>query len=803
MTPKSHRVFSLLPALAALAIYVLAFLLQTRIPDLPREFPRDELRYPAKIGDITAENADRLRFVAEGFSIGEQLTIVDADGIVYRPITIPRRDIAYLVVIAISCLFFWSVSTFIFAPRLDRPGARSFFWITTFFGWAVAIGGIYFVGDRSWLSYAMGYLQISILAVIPLLYLHLGLTFPYRSGFLARARWMMPALVVGSAGIVAWQVFAFQNYFENPGPQAGALLGAPQAAADALLVAETFAGFAILFARGLRSDDILVKRQLYWLLLGFTVGTVPYVFLRTLPSIFGASIPIPYHVDRLLELAIPTVFVLVVIRHRFLDIDVILRRGLMYTSLAAIAIGLYLLLSLALSGYMEPRVSGRAGLVLLLLGMGAGLAFRPLRRWIRIRVDRTAFKLAQNYDRAVQELHTALGHVGGQDELTHVVARRLVHSMHAATVSVVVREGTELRVAGGLAPDVASAAFRAVEERTVVYASTFAARGSTGVPERETDDFPAMLSAGGVVVAAPSRDEKGLMALMMLGRRRTGRRYIARDLRFLDTCADMIGDTLSRIELVQTVSAESFERRRLSELNQHKTEYLSRVAHDLRTPLSSITWASQNLTDGVVGGLNEQQHRYVASIRTAAQHLSMLVTNLVAVSRIDNARGNLDLEGVRLNQVIDEVVGMLRPLAQQSDVVLEFRPGFEPLVVAGLARYLGEVVTNLLDNAIRFSPPHSVVAIDVTNENESDVAVRVRDHGPGIDAAVIETIFERHSQGARSPYSSRQGFGLGLNIVKSYIEQMGGTVEGTNHADGGALFTFHLRRWDAPREASA
>ena len=802
MTLKSQPVFKVLSALAALAVYALAFLLQTRIPTLPADFPRESLSYPARVGGILVENSDRLRFVSEGFSIGEELTIEDARGTIYHPTLVPRRDFAYLVVIAISGLFFWTIMTFIFAPRLDRPGARSFFWMTFLYGLGVAIGGIYFVGDRSWLSHAMGYLQLSILAALPLLFVHLSLTFPYRSGFLARAKWMMPTLVASTVVLVAWQVMVFHHYFAHPGPPAGALLGAPQIAADGLMVIETAAGFAILSVRGLKSEDILTKRQLYWLLLGFTVGTVPYVFLRTLPSLFGVNVPIPSHVDRLLELAIPTSFMLVVIRHRFLDIDVILRRGLMYTLTATMAIVVYLLLGLALSGYIQPRVSGRAGIVLLSLGLVAGLSFRPLRHWIRIRVDKTFFKISQDYNRAVREMRAALGHVGGQNELAHMVARRLVHTMHAATVSVIVREEKERCVAGGLAREIASAAFRSVEERPDPRGLTFAARGSTGVPEREADDFPAMLSDGGVVVISPIRDKQGLMGLIMLGRRPTGRRYIDRDLAFLDTCADMIGDTLSRIELVQAVSAESFERRRLSELNQHKTEYLSRVSHNLRTPLTSIAWASQNLTDGVVGELNEQQLRYVTSIKTAASHLSLLVTNLVAVSKIDNARGQLDLEGVRLNQVIDEVVGMLRPLAQQSEVVLEFRPGGEPLVVAGHVRYLGEVLTNLLDNAIRFSPPNSAVVIDVADEHESGVAVGVRDRGPGIDAAVLATLFERYSQGARSPYSSRHGFGLGLHIVKSYVEQMGGTVEGTNLPDGGALFRFHLRRWDAPREAT-
>jgi len=92
------------------------------------------------------------------------------------------------------------------------------------------------------------------------------------------------------------------------------------------------------------------------------------------------------------------------------------------------------------------------------------------------------------------------------------------------------------------------------------------------------------------------------------------------------------------------------------------------------------------------------------------------------------------------------------------------------------------------------------VEIEVQSDGDQHVVLSVRDHGPGIEEARLRTIFDRHTQGRRSPYSSRRGFGLGLHIVKSYAEQMGGSVEARNHPDGGALFTFRLSRWTGAKE---
>ena len=802
MDHRSHLVRSLLLSAATFGIYVLAFTLQTMVSALPADFPRESLSYPARVDGVVVESADRLRFVAEGASPGEELTIVDAGGEVFHPRTVRRRDLAYLIVIGISGLFFWSVTSFIFAPRLERPGARSFFWITFLYGLSVMIGGIYFPGDRSWLSYTMGYVQLTSLAVLPVLLLHLSLTFPNRSRILDRAGWIIPVLAVTAVGIVAWQITAFQSYFQDPGPEKGPLLDTPQTVADGLLVAEAIAGIAILFVRGLRTDIMRKKRQLYWLLWGFTVGAGPYVFLRTLPGVFGASIPTPSHLDRIFEMAIPATFIVLVVRHRFLDIDVILRRGLMYTMIAVTSLIVYLLMGLALGGYIETRVSGRARIVLLMAGLGAGLAFGPFRRWMGTRVDRTFFKLAYDYDRARRDIRAVLSAVGGQEQLVNVLVRRIGHTLHPATLSVVVRAGKTYHVAGDLPADAASDAFRLFEARASKLTTTFAAAESTSVPERETENFPGMLLNNGFVLVTPICAKENVMGLIMLGRRKTERRYIEPDLTFLDDCAGVTGDTLARIELVQTVAAESQARERLDDLNQAKTEFLSRVSHDLRTPLSSIVWSAQNLIDGVVGQLNDEQRRYIESIRASGDHLSQLVANLFAASRIDQGHVELDLERVRIAGVIEEAITAISPIAEREGVSLELRmsPDSDELIVAGQMAGLREVVTNLFDNAVRYSPPQSAVEIELCSEGAKEVSVQVRDHGPGIDASILDTMFERHSQGERSPHSSRQGFGLGLHIVWSYVEQTGGRVEAVNHPDGGALFTCRLPRWPVTKE---
>jgi len=435
-------------------------------------------------------------------------------------------------------------------------------------------------------------------------------------------------------------------------------------------------------------------------------------------------------------------------------------------------------------------------------GLAAGLAFGPLRRWMGSRVDRAFFKLAYDYDRAGRDIRVALANVAGQEELVEVLARRIFRVLHPATLSVIVRAGKTYHVAGDLPREVAVDALRFCHERGGECGVTFAAPESTTVPERETRDFPSELLDNGFVLVVPISGEDELTGLVMLGRRRTERRYIEPDLTFLDECGGITGGVLARIELVQTVAAESMERERLDEINEAKTAFLSRVSHDLRTPLSSISWSAQNLMDGVVGQLNEEQLRYIDSIRASSEHLSQLVANLLAASRIDQGRVELERERVHIVEVVEDAISAVRPLAEREEVSIALRPSPERFFVSGHTAALREVVTNILDNAVRYSPPGTAIEVGIRDEGAGEVAVRVRDHGPGIDEANLDTIFDAHTQGKQSPYSTGRGFGLGLHIVKTHIGEMGGSVEAANHPDGGALFTCRLPRWPVTEEES-
>jgi len=149
---------------------------------------------------------------------------------------------------------------------------------------------------------------------------------------------------------------------------------------------------------------------------------------------------------------------------------------------------------------------------------------------------------------------------------------------------------------------------------------------------------------------------------------------------------------------------------------------------------------------------------------------------------------------VDLAAIARESTSKLRATAANRSVELNLT-GVDTARMNGNAEKLLEIVDNLVENAIRYSPSDSGVSLEI-RAGESAVSLVVEDSGPGIDPDDIDLIFEPYRQGTASPHSSQQGFGLGLFVVKSWTERMAGIVSVSNHEGGGARFVIEFPKYN-------
>ncbi|HVM39592.1 MAG TPA: PAS domain S-box protein, partial [Acidimicrobiia bacterium] len=227
---------------------------------------------------------------------------------------------------------------------------------------------------------------------------------------------------------------------------------------------------------------------------------------------------------------------------------------------------------------------------------------------------------------------------------------------------------------------------------------------------------------------------------------------------------------------------------RLREADRLKDDFLALVSHELRTPLASVIGFGEMLLNGEQF-TEEARRDFAARIVNNADEMHQMIERVLDFSRLSSGRIQIAAEDVPLDDAIEAIVARHRSALTPFVVDVDVDEG---LSVRADANALRSIVGNLLTNAAKFSPPESTIRVEAwareTNDGDTEVVLAVSDHGPGIPVEIRERVFERFFQGPDQPIGKR-GTGVGLAIVKRYVELLGGSawVEG---ADGGGTTFF-------------
>lgn len=225
----------------------------------------------------------------------------------------------------------------------------------------------------------------------------------------------------------------------------------------------------------------------------------------------------------------------------------------------------------------------------------------------------------------------------------------------------------------------------------------------------------------------------------------------------------------------------------LLELDKLRSELLSNVSHELRTPLTGIFGSAQNLRDGLAGGLTRQQHEYVEMIEHDSARLIRVVNGLLEWGRTEAGQAGLRREPVAVRDLAEEVLLLLAPAAEAKAIKLELEGGSASVV--GDTDKIKQVLINLVDNAVKFSPPRCAVRLKIANGGDT-LRVTVEDEGPGVAAADAPRLFERFFRG-RSAHATA-GSGLGLAIARNLARLHGGDITLDSAIGRGSRFTLTL-----------
>ncbi|GJL62299.1 MAG: hypothetical protein NPIRA04_09530 [Nitrospirales bacterium] len=228
---------------------------------------------------------------------------------------------------------------------------------------------------------------------------------------------------------------------------------------------------------------------------------------------------------------------------------------------------------------------------------------------------------------------------------------------------------------------------------------------------------------------------------------------------------------------------------RLREHDRLKSMFVSIASHELRTPMTSMKGLVDNMLDGLTGTLNERQSFYLSRVKRNLERLTRMSNDLLDLSKIDAGVMQLSCAPLSVEELAHEVVEVMQPVARQISLNLAFDVSAPLPTILGDRDKLDQVLTNLINNAMKFSKPGTDVQVGGRIRDDQMVEVCVRDSGCGIPVNEIPHIFERFYRGESVVVEAR-GSGLGLAISKSLVELHGGKIWVQSEVGEGSQFFF-------------
>ena len=231
---------------------------------------------------------------------------------------------------------------------------------------------------------------------------------------------------------------------------------------------------------------------------------------------------------------------------------------------------------------------------------------------------------------------------------------------------------------------------------------------------------------------------------------------------------------------------------RLEQLDRMKRDFISNVSHDLKSPLAAIQETTDVLLDGLGGPLTERQQRLLGMSRDSGLHLGSMIHKLLDLSRLDSrptpTRELLDLL-VMTQRAVDHVNATRNARERGPSVVLE--PTSAHMLLRADVEEISQVLDNLLENAVKFSPEQGVIRVEL-HDDEGVAILRVADEGPGVPDGEKQRIFERFYQAEAGRAAPDHGVGLGLAICRHVAEAHGGTIAVRDNVPTGAVFEVRI-----------
>lgn len=771
-----------------ISIYGFSLLLQR--PGLPPEIKDLLQKEDAKLIQIDETRIERKmdeEFILSQKAIGEQSTfLIEIDG------KIGEREAKFvyyysqsffpLIYLLIGILCF-IIAIVVFLLRSEDARARIYYWTSFAFASAVIISGGFYCLRKSWLSYIPGILYYFCYPLAPALFLHFSFTF-------SKIRLKISKLIIYSPALIFIGILEikFLQSGLNSSIKAHRIYESTFYVFRAYLVLFVLSAILSLIISYRKASLEEEKGQIKWIFYGLFVGLVPFILLYQLPLSIGIDSLLPEELCNAFFIFIPLAFAFSIFKFKLMNIELVINRSIVYSMLTVFSVSLYLFSVYMLGNIFSKFFSARETTVSLIGALVAAVAFNPARKKIQKFVDKAFFRTSYDYRKSILSFNERTHKMASSDHLTDFFLLKIKNTLPLEYIGVfiylLVSGKQKLLIAKNGKESLASLSFLSLDSEKIL-------AKKKAVRTEEDMDFSkeALLEEKNLELIIPlSFRTADLAGYLSLGKKKSGERYTRDDLELLLTMARELALNMERIRLQEEVFEERAEREKLDELNRLKTEFISTVSHELRTPMSSIRGLAEVLQAGKIKD-KAKQDELISLVVDESGRLSRFLHNILDFGKIERQAKTYNFQNAEIQLIVRETVKLFLYRLESDGFILQTNLPENPILLEIDKDAVKQALTNLIDNAIKYSSDKKDIVIQVL-EKEKQVEIQVKDKGLGIPSKEREKIFEGFYRHAEASRHNPKGAGLGLKIVKHIMEAHKGEVKVVSQPSRGSTFSL-------------
>lgn len=684
------------------------------------------------------------------FIATEQLEVTDSNGQVISVITDNEtpswQSTVELGSWFFSCLIFWIVGFYVYFKKPGNTAALLLCLCGLIFGLALSAN---MATER--MIPASLHIAVTAATIGPWILLHFFLVLPEeRAGLRSN-----PLIyLIYLPALITIALYPFIGYADGHALPEFRLLR----------VAEYGLGFlaiiGVVFFNYLRSASPKTRQQMKIVLIGSLVAIIPFLTLNVLPEVFWKETVLPAGISNIFISLIPLGMGYAVINQKLMDIDVVIRRGVIYglvTLVMAAALSAAILLAVSFQDSL-----GTAGQVTVALVLGgiATLLFGPTKRGIELLVDKFLYKDRYDYRQIIQSTGTAMQPLTNITDISRLTVGTTVQTLNLAGACLLIKTQAgpfEIAASQGIFTETV----RQTKLQTLI--SNWA--GQTKFINLSSEDNP------DIAFLIPLVAGEKVTGILFISPKISRQDFSTSDTYLLHDLAAVTAIALRSAMLLQDVSL--------------RDTFVSVASHELRTPLTNVTGYAELLMhkDPPL----ETRQRWAKSIYKNSQKLADMVDNLLNVSRIRSGKMPVKQERIKLVEALEEWLAVIKENADKHKFIINIEPGL-PEVYADQDK-LGQVIINLLSNAVKYSPNGGNITISARDGTpKKRIIISIADEGIGISREDRKSLFTTFHRIHRPETIGIGGSGLGLYIVKEWTKAMGGEIWLKSELNKGSTF---------------